>query len=164
MIATILPYIMLNLGILGRRYKVFMGDAGGCGWVGFRSGSLQKSDPGQNHPISPVTAVDNRHSANGYGRLCTILLRKGMSHSLQPSALIHRFGSWVCFPSGRRVTLAAALLPSVACWQNIHFVPGGSMLVLFASILPLWILPACAEVAPLLSGDRARLLKSLAFV
>ncbi len=28
MIAAILPYIMLNLGILGRRYKVFMGDAG----------------------------------------------------------------------------------------------------------------------------------------
>lgn len=28
MIAAILPYIMLNLGIPGRRYKVFMGDAG----------------------------------------------------------------------------------------------------------------------------------------
>ncbi|ECI8041566.1 undecaprenyl-phosphate alpha-N-acetylglucosaminyl 1-phosphate transferase, partial [Salmonella enterica subsp. enterica serovar Agama] len=28
MIAAILPYILLNLGILGRRYKVFMGDAG----------------------------------------------------------------------------------------------------------------------------------------
>lgn len=25
MIATIVPYILLNLGILGRRYKVFMG-------------------------------------------------------------------------------------------------------------------------------------------
>ncbi len=28
MIAAIIPYILLNLGILGRRYKVFMGDAG----------------------------------------------------------------------------------------------------------------------------------------
>jgi UDP-GlcNAc:undecaprenyl-phosphate GlcNAc-1-phosphate transferase len=28
MIAAILPYILLNLGVLGRRYKVFMGDAG----------------------------------------------------------------------------------------------------------------------------------------
>lgn len=28
MIAAILPYILLNLGALGRRYKVFMGDAG----------------------------------------------------------------------------------------------------------------------------------------
>lgn len=28
MLAAIVPYILLNLGILGRRYKVFMGNAG----------------------------------------------------------------------------------------------------------------------------------------
>jgi len=34
MIAAILPYILLNLGALGRRYKVFMGDAGST-MIGF---------------------------------------------------------------------------------------------------------------------------------
>lgn len=33
-IVTIFPYILLNLGILGRRYKVFMGDAGSM-MIGF---------------------------------------------------------------------------------------------------------------------------------
>ncbi|XNM54469.1 UDP-N-acetylglucosamine--undecaprenyl-phosphate N-acetylglucosaminephosphotransferase [Escherichia coli] len=57
MIAAILPYIMLNLGILGRRYKVFMGDAGST-LIGFTViWILLETTPGQTHPISPVTAL-----------------------------------------------------------------------------------------------------------
>ncbi len=68
MIAAILPYIMLNLGILGRRYKVFMGDAGST-LIGFyRDLDPARNDPGQNPSHQPgYRFVDNRHSANGYG-------------------------------------------------------------------------------------------------
>lgn len=58
MIAAILPYIMLNLGILGRRYKVFMGDAG----------STLGNDAGENSPYqSGYRAMDYRYPADGYG-------------------------------------------------------------------------------------------------
>ena len=57
MIAAILPYIMLNLGILGRRYKVFMGDAGST-LIGFTViWILLETTQGKTHPISPVTAL-----------------------------------------------------------------------------------------------------------
>ncbi len=68
MIAAILPYIMLNLGILGRRYKVFIGDAGST-LIGFTViWILLETTQGKTHPIRPgYRFVDNRHSANGYG-------------------------------------------------------------------------------------------------
>jgi UDP-GlcNAc:undecaprenyl-phosphate/decaprenyl-phosphate GlcNAc-1-phosphate transferase len=57
MIAAILPYILLNLGILGRRYKVFMGDAGST-LIGFTViWILLETTQGPTHPISPVTAL-----------------------------------------------------------------------------------------------------------
>lgn len=56
MIAAILPYICLNLGVLGRRYKVFMGDAGST-LIGFTIiWILLETTQGNTHPISPVTA------------------------------------------------------------------------------------------------------------
>ncbi|MFP1453073.1 hypothetical protein ACLB1N_24260 [Escherichia coli] len=59
---------MLNLGILGRRYKVFMGDAGST-LIGFTViWILLETTQGKTHPIGPgYRFVDNRHSANGYG-------------------------------------------------------------------------------------------------
>lgn len=57
MIAAILPYILLNLGALGRRYKVFMGDAGST-MIGFTIiWILLETTQGKTHPISPVTAL-----------------------------------------------------------------------------------------------------------
>lgn len=57
MIATIVPYILLNLGILGRRYKVFMGDAGST-LIGFTAiWLLLQSSQGKAHSINPVTAL-----------------------------------------------------------------------------------------------------------
>ena len=48
---------MLNLGILGRRYKVFMGDAGST-LIGFTViWILLETTQGKTHPISPVTAL-----------------------------------------------------------------------------------------------------------
>lgn len=56
-IAAILPYILLNLGVLGCRYKVFMGDAGST-MLGFTIiWLLLLSTQGWDHPMHPVTAL-----------------------------------------------------------------------------------------------------------
>lgn len=56
-VATI-PYILLNLGVLGRRYKVFMGDAGSM-FIGFSVIwlLLLSSQKGSHPPLQPVTAL-----------------------------------------------------------------------------------------------------------
>ncbi|UVK76688.1 MAG: UDP-N-acetylglucosamine--undecaprenyl-phosphate N-acetylglucosaminephosphotransferase [Sodalis sp. Fle] len=57
MIAAILPYILLNLGIFGRSYKVFMGDAGST-MIGFTIiWLLLQSTQGWKHTMNPVTAL-----------------------------------------------------------------------------------------------------------
>ena len=57
-IAATLPYILLNLGIpWGRKFKVFMGDAGST-VIGFTVvWLLLQSTQGQSHPLNPVTAL-----------------------------------------------------------------------------------------------------------
>ncbi len=54
----ILPYVILNLGILGRKRKVFMGDAGSM-LIGFTViwFLLLTSQKGGNAPLRPVTAL-----------------------------------------------------------------------------------------------------------
>ena len=67
MIAAILPYIMLNLVSSGRRYKVFMGDAGST-LIGFTVIWICSKRPGQNPSDQPGYGLwIIRHSANGYG-------------------------------------------------------------------------------------------------
>ena len=58
LIASILPYLMLNLGIpFGPKYKVFMGDAGST-LIGFTIiWILLLSTQGKGHPMNPVTAL-----------------------------------------------------------------------------------------------------------
>lgn len=57
MIAATIPYILLNLGLIGRRYKVFMGDAGST-MIGFTIiWILLETTQGLSHPITPVTAL-----------------------------------------------------------------------------------------------------------
>jgi UDP-GlcNAc:undecaprenyl-phosphate GlcNAc-1-phosphate transferase len=56
-IVIILPYILLNLGVLGRQYKVFMGDAGST-LIGFTViWIILQSTQGVGHPMNPVTAL-----------------------------------------------------------------------------------------------------------
>lgn len=103
MIAAILPYIMLNLGILGRRYKVFMGDAGSTlmDMVAIMYRRLRKGMS----PFSP----DRQHIHH-------LIMRAGFT-SRQAFVLI---------------TLAAALLASIGVLAEYsHFVPEWVMLVLF---------------------------------
>ncbi|CAL1329439.1 UDP-N-acetylglucosamine--undecaprenyl-phosphate N-acetylglucosaminephosphotransferase [Candidatus Providencia siddallii] len=56
-IVAIIPYIFLNLGIFGVRFKVFMGDAGST-LIGFTIiWILIESTQGKYHSINPVTAL-----------------------------------------------------------------------------------------------------------
>ncbi|WP_394210837.1 UDP-N-acetylglucosamine--undecaprenyl-phosphate N-acetylglucosaminephosphotransferase [Enterovibrio calviensis] len=58
MISALLPYILLNLGVAGRKFKVFMGDAGSM-LIGFTViwFLLLSSQNGTNPPLRPVTAL-----------------------------------------------------------------------------------------------------------
>ncbi|CAI6200861.1 Undecaprenyl-phosphate alpha-N-acetylglucosaminyl 1-phosphatetransferase [Escherichia coli] len=128
MIAAILPYIMLNLGILGRRYKVFMGDAGST-LIGFTViWILLETTQGKNHPISPVTAL--WIIAIPLMDMVAIMyrrLRKGMSPFSPDRQHIHHLIMRAGFTSRQAfvlINLAAALLASIGVLAEYsHFVP-----------------------------------------
>lgn len=136
MIAAILPYIMLNLGILGRRYKVFMGDAGST-LIGFTViWILLETTQGKTHPISPVTAL--WIIAIPLMDMVAIMyrrLRKGMSPFSPDRQHIHHLIMRAGFTSRQAfvlITLAAALLASIGVLAEYsHFVLEWVMLVLF---------------------------------
>lgn len=58
MVVVIVPYIMMNLGLLGKQKKVFMGDAGSM-LIGFTViwFLLLSSQNGKNPPLRPITAL-----------------------------------------------------------------------------------------------------------
>ncbi|EME3971784.1 UDP-N-acetylglucosamine--undecaprenyl-phosphate N-acetylglucosaminephosphotransferase [Vibrio fluvialis] len=58
MVVIIIPYILLNMGVLGRKRKVFMGDAGSM-LIGFTVIwlLLLSSQNGKTPPLRPVTAL-----------------------------------------------------------------------------------------------------------
>lgn len=136
MIAAILPYIMLNLGILGRRYKVFMGDAGST-LIGFTViWLLLETTQGKTHSISPVTAL--WIIAIPLMDMVAIMyrrLRKGMSPFSPDRQHIHHLVMRAGFTSCQAfvlITLAAAILAGVGVTAEYsHFVPEWVMLVLF---------------------------------
>ncbi|ELK1912694.1 UDP-N-acetylglucosamine--undecaprenyl-phosphate N-acetylglucosaminephosphotransferase [Salmonella enterica] len=136
MIAAILSYIMLNLGILGRRYKVFMGDAGST-LIGFTViWLLLETTQGKTHSISPVTAL--WIIAIPLMDMVAIMyrrLRKGMSPFSPDRQHIHHLVMRAGFTSRQAfvlITLAAAILAGVGVTAEYsHFVPEWVMLVLF---------------------------------
>ncbi|WP_395489808.1 UDP-N-acetylglucosamine--undecaprenyl-phosphate N-acetylglucosaminephosphotransferase [Cedecea davisae] len=135
-IVAILPYILLNLGVLGRRYKVFMGDAGST-LIGFTViWILLETTQGQNHPISPVTAL--WIIAIPLMDMIAIMyrrLRKGMSPFSADRQHIHHLIMRAGFTSRQAfvlITLAAALLAAVGVVaEYAHFIPEWVMLALF---------------------------------
>ncbi|MGK9174472.1 UDP-N-acetylglucosamine--undecaprenyl-phosphate N-acetylglucosaminephosphotransferase [Yokenella regensburgei] len=136
MIAAILPYIMLNLGVLGRRYKVFMGDAGST-FIGFTLiWILLETTQGKTHPISPVTAL--WIIAIPLMDMVAIMyrrLRKGMSPFSADRQHIHHLIMRAGFTSRQAfvlITFAAALLATVGVvTEYTHFIPEWVMLALF---------------------------------
>ncbi|MCT4700438.1 UDP-N-acetylglucosamine--undecaprenyl-phosphate N-acetylglucosaminephosphotransferase [Enterobacteriaceae bacterium H20N1] len=136
MIAAILPYILLNLGVLGRRYKVFMGDAGST-LIGFTViWILLETTQGKTHPISPVTAL--WIIAIPLMDMIAIMyrrLRKGMSPFSPDRQHIHHLIMRAGFTSRQAfvlITLAAALLAGIGvAAEYIHSIPEWVMLALF---------------------------------
>ncbi|VDZ75541.1 undecaprenyl-phosphate alpha-N-acetylglucosaminyl transferase [Atlantibacter hermannii] len=136
MIAAILPYILLNLGVLGRRYKVFMGDAGST-LIGFTViWILLETTQGVTHPISPVTAL--WIIAIPLMDMVAIMyrrLRRGMSPFSPDRQHIHHLIMRAGFTSRQAfvlITLAAALLAAIGvASEYAHFIPEWVMLALF---------------------------------
>nr|WP_211095662.1 UDP-N-acetylglucosamine--undecaprenyl-phosphate N-acetylglucosaminephosphotransferase [Hafnia alvei] len=135
-IAAILPYIVLNLGILGRRYKVFMGDAGST-LIGFTViWILLQSTQGKSHPMNPVTAL--WMIAIPLMDMIAIMyrrLRKGMSPFSPDRQHIHHLIMRAGFTSRQAfvlITAAAALLAAIGVWgERLPFMPEWGMLALF---------------------------------
>ncbi|WP_067709701.1 MULTISPECIES: UDP-N-acetylglucosamine--undecaprenyl-phosphate N-acetylglucosaminephosphotransferase [unclassified Erwinia] len=136
MIAAIVPYILLNLGVFGRRYKVFMGDAGST-LIGFTIiWILLEATQGQSHPITPVTAL--WLIAIPLMDMVAIMYRrlsKGMSPFSADRQHIHHLIMRAGFSSRQAcllITLAAALLAGVGVLgESLSFVPDWAMLLLF---------------------------------
>lgn len=136
MIAAIVPYILLNLGTFGRRYKVFMGDAGST-LIGFTIiWILLETTQGETHPITPVTAL--WLIAIPLMDMIAIMyrrLRKGMSPFSADRQHIHHLIMRAGFTSRQAfvlITLAAALLAGIGVMgEYLKFIPEWVMLALF---------------------------------
>lgn len=136
MIAAILPYILLNLGAFGRRFKVFMGDAGST-LIGFTViWILLEATQGDMHSISPVTAL--WIIAIPLMDMVAIMyrrLRKGMSPFSPDRQHIHHLIMRSGFTSRQAfvlITLAAIFLAVVGIiGEQMNFVPEWAMLALF---------------------------------
>ncbi len=146
MIAAILPYILLNLGALGRRYKVFMGDAGST-MIGFTIiWILLETTQGKTHPISPVTAL--WIIAIPLMDMVAIMyrrLRKGMSPFSPDRQHIHHLIMRAGFTSRRGVCPDyPGRRPAGAGWRrggiHPHCAGMGDVNSLFGSLLSLWLL------------------------
>lgn len=136
MIAATLPYILLNLGVFGPRYKVFMGDAGST-LIGFTAiWILLQSTQGVAAPMTPVTAL--WLIAIPLMDMIAIMyrrLRKGMSPFSPDRQHIHHLIMRAGFSPRQAfvlITLAAALLAAIGViGENLGFVPEWLMLILF---------------------------------
>ncbi len=136
MMITITPYILLNLGVLGRRYKVFMGDAGST-LIGFTAiWLLLQTSQGNNPAIKPVTAL--WIIAIPLMDMIAIMyrrLRKGISPFSPDRQHIHHMIMRAGFTSHQAlvlITLAAVALAVVGIiGERLNFIPEWLMLMLF---------------------------------
>ena len=143
MIAAIIPYIMLNLGIMGRRYKVFMGDAGST-LIGFTViWMLMASTQGRHHPMNPVTAL--WLIAIPLMDMVAIMYRrisKGMSPFAPDRQHLHHLMMRSGFTPRESLVLiifAAALLAAIGViGEYIDAVPEWAMLILFLMMFALY--------------------------
>lgn len=136
MIAAILPYILLNLGLFGRRYKVFMGDAGST-LIGFTIvWILLETTQRTLQPITPITAL--WLIAIPLMDMVSIMyrrLRKGMSPFSADRQHIHHLIMRAGFTSRQAfmlITLAAAILATIGgVYEYLGLIPEWGMLILF---------------------------------
>ncbi|MFP3036520.1 MAG: UDP-N-acetylglucosamine--undecaprenyl-phosphate N-acetylglucosaminephosphotransferase [Arsenophonus sp. ER-BJ3-MAG3] len=142
-IAAILPYIFLNLGFLGNRYKVFMGDAGST-LIGFTIiWLLLMSTQGKHSFIKPVTSL--WIIAIPLMDMILIMyrrLRKGMSPFLADRQHIHHLIMRSGFTQNQAfilITLAAAILATIGLIsEHLSIVPEWIILILFLFIFAIY--------------------------
>ncbi|MDF7679523.1 UDP-N-acetylglucosamine--undecaprenyl-phosphate N-acetylglucosaminephosphotransferase [Enterobacteriaceae bacterium ESL0689] len=136
MIAATLPYILFNLGVLGQRYKVFMGDAGST-MLGFTIiWLLLETTQGKMRAMNPVTAL--WVIAIPLMDMVAIMyrrLRKGMSPFSPDRQHIHHLIMRAGFTARQTfvlITLMAALLAAVGIVaEYIYAIPEWVMFILF---------------------------------
>lgn len=136
MIAATIPYLLLNLDLIGRRYKVFMGDAGST-LIGFTIiWILLETTQGISHPITPITAL--WLIAIPLMDMVAIMyrrLRKGTSPFSADRQHIHHLIMHAGFTARQTfqlITVAAAILAGIgALGGYLAFIPEWVMLVLF---------------------------------
>jgi len=134
--AATLPYVLLNLGFLGKRFKVFMGDAGST-MIGFTIiWILLEVTQGPGNPVKPVTAL--WLIAIPLMDMVAIMyrrLRKGMSPFSADRQHIHHLIMRAGFTPRQAfvlITTAAALLAGIGViGEYLAFIPEWVMLVLF---------------------------------
>lgn len=135
-IVITLPYILLNLGLFGPQYKVFMGDAGST-LIGFTViWILLQSTQGVGHPLNPVTALWviaiplMDMVATMYRRI-----RKGQSPFTADRQHIHHIIMRSGFTPREAfvlITLSAAVLAAIGIvGEHVSFISEWMMLVLF---------------------------------
>ncbi len=142
-IAAILPYIFLNLGLLGRRFKVFMGDAGST-LIGFTIIWILVDATQENvYSLSPVTAL--WIIAIPLMDMVAIMyrrIRKGMSPFSPDRQHIHHLIMRSGFSSTGAffiITLSAALLAIIGIvGESISFIPEWFMLALFLLVFMMY--------------------------
>ncbi|QXX81757.1 UDP-N-acetylglucosamine--undecaprenyl-phosphate N-acetylglucosaminephosphotransferase [Providencia sp. R33] len=142
-IAAIIPYLVLNLELLGRRFKVFMGDAGST-LIGFTIiWILVASTQEEVHPINPVTAL--WIIAIPLMDMVAIMyrrIRKGMSPFSPDRQHIHHLIMRSGFtPKGAFVliTSSAAFLACIGIiGERLTFVPEWVMLALFLLVFMMY--------------------------
>ncbi|MFP3014189.1 MAG: UDP-N-acetylglucosamine--undecaprenyl-phosphate N-acetylglucosaminephosphotransferase [Arsenophonus sp.] len=142
-IAAILPYIFLNLGLLGNHYKVFMGDAGST-LIGFTIvWLLLMSTQGDNSSIKPVTAL--WIIAIPLMDMIAIMyrrLRKGVNPFLPDRQHIHHLIIRSGFTQRQAfilITFASAILSGIgiAC-ESSSFIPEWAILGFFMIIFSIY--------------------------
>lgn len=143
MITAILPYILLNLGVFGDRYKIFMGDAGST-MIGFTIiWLLLECTQGWGHLMNPVTAL--WVIAVPLMDMIAIMYRrisKGMSPFSPDRQHIHHLVMYAGFSSCQAciiITLAGVLLAffGIAGERWLHW-PESVMLLLWIGMLLLY--------------------------
>ncbi|MCG7585564.1 UDP-N-acetylglucosamine--undecaprenyl-phosphate N-acetylglucosaminephosphotransferase [Photobacterium sp. OFAV2-7] len=137
-VTAILPYIMLNLGFpLGRRFKVFMGDAGSI-FIGFTViWLLIEATQGENNTyIRPVTAL--WVIAIPLMDMATIMvrrIRKGQSPFKPDREHLHHICQRIGLSSGMSlfvICTMAIVMAGVGIWSDMEKI---SESVMFASFL-----------------------------
>lgn len=164
MIMAILPYVLLNLGVLGQRYKVFMGDAGST-LIGFTLiWILLETTQPPSHALSPVTAL--WIIAIPLMDMVAIMyrrLRKGTSPFSADRQHIHHLIMRAGFSSRQAlvlITLAAAILASVGIAAELsRIIPESVMLALFllAFVLYGYCIKRAWKVARLMKRIKRRI-------